>query len=246
MWRIAASFFWFSWLLVTSVAAGDVRLSVAASLTNAFKDLVSIYSQQAPQVRLLPNFAASGALAKQISQGAPADIFVAANPQWMQYLVDMQLVPAGQVRTLAHTTLVFVGGKDLAATNLANLVDLERIAIGSPGSVPAGRYAVQALKAAGLYGQLGEQLVLAKDVRQALIYADRGEVDGAFVYRTDALLVREAEILFEVPQALYDEISYPAGLTSQGAANPEAVAFFDFLGTQPAAEILRRPGFIVP
>ncbi len=229
-----------------SASAGQVHLSVAASMTDAVNRICASYRKTHPDVALLPNFASSGALAKQIDLGAPADLFISANPKWMDYLVDAKRIPAAKVRILAYNGLVFAGAKGLGITSLHDLLSLKRIAIGSPASVPAGQYARQALEAAGVYSKLSAagKLVMAKDVRQALIYADRGEVDGAFVYRTDALLARHAVILFAVPQKLYDRIRYPVGLTAAGAENPAAVAFFDYLQQDDAKEILHGFGFI--
>lgn len=234
-----------SLFLTTSASAAEVRLSVAASMTDAIKDLIDTYQERVEGVSFLPNFGSSGALAKQIVQGAPADIFISANPKWMTYLVEEKSIVSERVRTLAFNSLVFVGRKGLAVATLDDLTKLQRIAIGSPKSVPAGQYAEQALKAAELYDQLAEKLVMAQDVRHALVYADRGETDGAFVYRTDALLAKEAVILLEVPQALYDEVTYPIGLTIEGVEKPEAVAFFEFLRTDEASQILKKYGFVV-
>lgn len=231
--------------LTTTASAAEVRLSVAASMTDAAKELIAAYQEKNDGVSFLPNFASSGALAKQIAQGAPADIFISANPKWMTYLVEEKRIPSESVRTLAFNSLVFVGRKGLAIATLDDLTKLQRIAIGSPRSVPAGQYAEQALKAAGLYDQLAAKLVMAQDVRQALVYADRGETEGAFVYKTDALLAKEAIILLEVPQALYDEVTYPIGLTVEGRENPAALVFFDFLKTAEAADILKKYGFVV-
>ncbi|BCR07014.1 molybdate ABC transporter substrate-binding protein [Desulfuromonas versatilis] len=232
-------------VLTTPVCAAEVRLSVAASMTDAVNELIASYRIKAAGASFLPNFGSSGALAKQIAQGAPADIFISANPKWMSYLVEQGSIAPGQVRNLAFNSLVFVGRKGLAVASLEDLARLGRIAIGSPRSVPAGQYAEQALKAAGLYDRLGDRLVMAQDVRQALVYADRGETDGAFVYRTDALLAKEAVILLEVPQGLYDEVTYPVGLTQAGAKNPEAVAFLEYLAADEAAKILTKYGFVV-
>ena len=225
--------------------AAEVHLSVAASMTDVTKELISAYQKSAPDVALLPNFASSGSLAKQIAQGAPADLFISANPKWMTYLVDAGSVSAAQVRILAGNTLVLVGRKGLPVTTLADVAKLGKIAIGSPKSVPAGQYAAQALKSAGIYDALAGKLVLTKDVRQALVYADRGEVDGAFVYKTDALLAQNAVILLAVPEQLYDPVLYPVALTKAGSANPAAVAFGAFLKSDAAAQILRRYGFLV-
>jgi molybdate transport system substrate-binding protein len=86
---------------------------------------------------------------------------------------------------------------------------------------------------------------MARDVRQALVYADRGEADGAFVYRTDALLARRAVVLLEVPPRLYDAVTYSAALTAAGRAKPEAAAFFAFLQSEAAGAILKKYGFVV-
>ncbi len=232
-------------LVNSTVTAAEVRLSAAASMTDAVKALIASFRSKAQDVAFLPNFASSGALAKQIAQGAPTDLFISANPEWMTYLVEEARVPAGTVRAFARNSLVFVGRKGLAVATLADVADLQRIALGSPGSVPAGQYAEQALKAAGLYPKVAGKLVMAQDVRQALVYADRGEVDGAFVYRTDALLAQGAVILLEVPQNLYHEVTYPIGLTVEGVANPAAIAFSDFLMTAEAEAILKTYGFEV-
>jgi len=235
----------FSLFLALPAMAAEVHLSVAASMTDAVKDLISTYEKTAPDTSFLPNFASSGSLAKQIDQGAPADIFISANPKWMTFLVENKRIQADSIRPLAYNSLVFVGNKDLKVAALDDLIKLRHLAIGSPKSVPAGQYAEQALKAAGLYDQLQGKLVMAKDVRQALMYADRGETDGAFVYKTDALLAQDATILLEVPQSLYNEVTYPIGLTVAGAENPQAVAFYEFLKTEEARQILKQYGFIV-
>jgi molybdate transport system substrate-binding protein len=234
-----------SLVFISSSFAAEIHLSVAASMTEAVKELVANYHKKTDDVVLLANFASSGALAKQIVQGAPADIFISASPKWMDYLVEEKLIPAEQVRTFAYNSLVLVGKPDLALSRLEDIIRLKRIAIGSPKSVPAGQYAQQALENAGLSEKVADQLIMAKDVRQALIYADRGETDGAFVYKTDALLAKEAVILLEVPQKLYDEVTYPIGPTMAGLANPQAVAFLDYLQSDEATGILKKYGFVV-
>lgn len=237
---------WVALLVVSGPAsAGEVRLSVAASMTDVVKELAVRYSQSHPGVKLLPNFGSSGALAKQILQGAPTDLFISANPQWMELLLGERAIQAESVRQLASNALVLVGPKELKIDSLNDLLKLQRIAIGSPRSVPAGQYAEQALQKAGLYAKLTGRLVLAQDVRQALIYADRGEVDGALVYQTDALLAQRAVILYRVAASQHDPISYPAGLTIAGANSPDAVAFLAFLSSAEAQQVLKSYGFVV-
>ena len=233
-------------LPVSSAAAGSVRISAAASLADAVKELVAVYRQAHPQVELLPNFASSGALANQLTAGAPADIYISANPQWMEYLQRQGLITAGAERILVTNSLVFIGPPRSAGAGLEDLPSLQRIAIASPASAPAGAYAEQALRAAGVYRQLAAEhkLILAKDVRQALLYADRGEVDGAFVYRTDALLATRARVLFAVPQKLYPQVTCPAALTRSGEQNAAAQAFFAYLFSPEARRIVAQYGFL--
>ena len=214
------------YLFPVAASAETVYLSAAASMNN---------------------FGSSGSLAKQIDQGAPADLYISANPEWMKYLVEKDLIASGTDRIFAYNKLVFVGEKRSAPLALEKLAELERIAIGSPQSVPAGQYAKQALEHAGVYAALEQErkLVMAKDVRQALLYADRGEVDGAFVYRTDALPARNAEILFTVPDDFYDRVAYPLGLTASGAKNASAKALYEYMKSAEAKVVLKKYGFEV-
>lgn len=231
---------------LVTVQAETIHLSVAASMTDAFKELMAGFKMNNTAVEFLPNFASSGSLAKQIEQGAPADIYVSANPKWMKYLVEKQQIATGTDRIFAYNQLVFVGEKKSAELSLKELTGLQRIAIGSPQSVPAGQYAKQAMEKAGVYATLEQtkKLVMAKDVRQALIYADRGEVDGAFVYKTDALLAKQAQILFTVPQDLYDRVAYPVALTTTGVNNEQAKAFYEYFKSPEAITTLSKYGFV--
>jgi molybdate transport system substrate-binding protein len=235
-------------LCTVPARAAEVRISAAASMTDAINAVCAAYRAGHPQVRFANNFAASGTLARQIAAGAPVDLFISANPKWMAYLVRQKIVPAAAVQTFAFNTLVFVGAPGRPVRTMQDLTALGRIAIGSPASVPAGQYARQALTHAGLYAKLlkANKLVMAKDVRQALVYADRAEVDGAFVYRTDALLAKQATIQFTVPQKLYPRVRYPLALTADGAKNPAAKVFFAYLRGAKAGKILEKYGFQLP
>ncbi len=237
----------FSLLLVVSSpqAAEVIMLSGPASMTDALKELIAQFGASGNHAQVLPNFGSSGAMAKQINERAPADVFISANQKWMTFLRDEKRIDSTTEKNLACNTLVFVGTTNPAVTSMADVVKLKQIAIGSPTSVPAGEYAAQAMKKAGIYKKLeeGKQLIMAKDVRQALTYADRGETAGAFVYRTDALLATQAVILFEVPQELYDRVTYPVALTVDGAKKPEAKAFYAFITGPEAMKVFIKYGF---
>jgi molybdate transport system substrate-binding protein len=229
-------------LLATPVFAGDANLFIAASLKEVINELSDNFVKKNPGVKFVKNYGASGALVKQIENGAPSDVFISANLEWMDYLKKKNLTDVATIRTFTYNTLVFAGtpGK---ASSMQDLIKLERIAIGSPKSVPAGEYATEAFKKAGLDKRLEKKLVMAKDVRECLMYAERGEVDGAFVYRTDALQAKQAKILFTVPQDLYPRVTYPMSLTVTGAKNKDAAAFFAYLHGDEAKAVLTKYGF---
>lgn len=225
--------------------AGDVNLSIAASLKEVLNELTDGFARKNPGTRFVKNFGGSGALARQIESGAPAHIFISANTEWMEYLNSRKLMKSTSIGTFAYNTLVFAGNPTRKVQGLQDLARLDRIAIGSPKSVPAGEYAIEAFRKAGIDKQLEKKLVMAKDVRECLMYAERGEVDGAFVYRTDALQARRARILFSLPQELYPRVTYPMGLTTAGAGNREAEAFYGYLQGKDAKAVLARYGFVL-
>jgi molybdate transport system substrate-binding protein len=233
-------------LVSTTAYAGDISLSAAASTKEALKEIIDGFKKNQPNANVLTNFGASGALAKQTAQGAPTDIFISANDQWLDFIVKDGKADAKNKGVLAYNKLVFAGKKGLAVKSLSDMKTLSRIAIGTPASVPAGEYAEQALRAAKVYEDLVKEnkLVMAQDVRQALLYADRGEVDGAFVYSTDALLAEKAVILLVVADDLYDRVSYPMVITTAGEAKAEAKAFYSYLSGPEAQAILKKFGFV--
>ena len=161
-------------LFTVSARAADINLSVAASLREVVTELCDTFSKKTPDVKFLNNFGASGALAKQIENGAPADLFFSANMEWMDYLKERKLVDDRNIAIFAYNVLVFAGKPDLKVESLQDVTRLEKIAIGSPKSVPAGEYAVQAFKKAGIDKQLESKLVMARDVRECLLVCRPG------------------------------------------------------------------------
>lgn len=232
--------------LAVPALAGEISLSVAASLRESVTELSDLFQKRTPGVSFKKNFGASGALAKQIESGAPVDLFFAANNEWVEYLIKKKLADEKSAGVFAYNQLVVAGKPGLKVASMQDLVKLNRIAIGSPKSVPAGEYAMAAFKKSGIDKQIEKRLVLAKDVRECLLYADRGEVDAAFVYKTDALLLsKQAKILYVVPENLHDRVTYPMVLTVAGSKKPEAVAFIKFLASAEAKAVLTKHGFEV-
>ncbi|NTU57521.1 MAG: molybdate ABC transporter substrate-binding protein [Chlorobiaceae bacterium] len=225
--------------------AGQLNLSAAASLKESVNEMTDRYTATHPGTTFVKNFGASGALAGQIENGAPADLFISASNEWMDYLKNKKLVDAASEKSFAYNLLVFAGSTGKKVTGMNDLAALDKIAIGSPKSVPAGDYAMQAIRKSGVEQKLTGKLIMGKDVRECLMYAELGEVDGAFVYRTDALQAKKAKILFTVPDELYSRVTYPMALTATGAKNSEAKAFIDWLQGGEAKSILKKNGFIL-
>jgi molybdate transport system substrate-binding protein len=185
-------------------------------------------------------FGASATLARQIIAGAGAELYVSADPVWVDEL-DRHGLVAGR-RTLCANTLVLVAAAGVAPVRFATLADSRgRIALGDPGFVPAGRYARAALEAAGIWERVRERVVPAGDVRAALAYVERGACDYGIVYRTDALLAPGVHVLESVPDSLTPPIRYELALLQD--ARPGAVALFARLTSAGARAALGRYGF---
>ncbi len=236
-----------------NTAAAEITVSAAASLTNAFKDIGQAYEAKYPGGKVLFNFGASGALLQQIAKGAPVDIFASADQETMGQAQQQGLIQEKSRVNFVHNSLVMIVPAD-SKLNLKSLNDLaqagvQRIAIGNPASVPVGRYTRQALEAAKLWPMAQEKMISATNVRQALDYVARGEVEAGFVYATDAALVKDkVRVAFAVP--LDKVISYPLALTQNNAKTSahaeEAQRFVSYIHSAEAQAILGKYGFLKP
>ncbi len=228
----------------------ELVISAAASLTEALEEISKLYTEQNPAIKLSFNFAASGALQQQIEQGAPADLFLSAAPKNMSALVEKGLIEESKQVNLLNNELVAVVAADggAAVTGVADLskAEVKNIAVGIPESVPAGKYAQEALTAAGLWDSLQDKTVQAKDVKQVLQYVETGNSDVGFVYKTDALSSDKAAIAFEVDPATYSPIQYPIGIVKATKHSAEAEALYTYLQTQEALDIFVKYGFSIP
>lgn len=231
---------------------GDVTLTISAatSLTDALTEIQEQYESSHDSIKLRFNFAASGTLQQQIEQGAPIDIFLSASEINMDKLVDKQLIATDKHANLLSNALVVVvpKGSEGTITRLEDLASPEvvKLAIGIPGSVPAGSYAVEAMTDAGLWESLRTKTVQAKDVRQVLHYVETGNVEAGFVYKTDALASSKADIAFSVDPAAYKPIVYPIGVVKATKHRKEADEVFDYFRSEEALDIFRKYGFDLP
>ncbi len=237
-------------LLSTAPAlATDLTVSAAASLGNAFREIAPLFESRNPGTRVVFNFAASDALLAQVARGAPVDVFASADEETMDRAGNQKLLAPGSRRTFARNALVVVIPSDAKARPSA-LADLQqpafrRITLGSPASVPAGRYARGALEAAKLWQSVEPRAVFAQNVRQALDYVARGEVEAGFVYATDAMILKDkVQVAFSVPTTT--PILYPAAAIAGRANSDAARRFVDFLLSPEAQAVLARQGFLKP
>jgi len=235
---------------VTPLArAADLMVAAAASLTNAFTEIGKAYEKTAPGTRVLFTFAASGQLLQQISRGAPIHVFASADLETMDRAEKEKLIKrSSRVNFAANRLLVILpGDSTLGISNLSDLAkpEVQRIALGTPDSVPAGRYAKEALDKARLWNQLSPKLIFTQNVRQSLDYVFRGEVDAGFVYATDAAIspvkVRTA---FEVP--LQSPILYPIAAVVGFGNEDRAADFIAFVRSESGQAILAKYGFLKP
>ncbi|MEO6361766.1 MAG: molybdate ABC transporter substrate-binding protein [Caldimonas sp.] len=224
----------------------ELTVSAAASLGPPFRDIAAAFEKEHPGTRVRLNLAASGQLLQQIAQGAPVDVFASADEATMNEAGRQQLVVASTRVDFAGNALVVVVPAD-ARVVPRRLADLRgdtfrRIAIGAPGSVPAGRYARAALEKAGLWAAIGARSVGAQSVRQALDYVARGEADAGFVYATDAAsLSDKVRVAFSVPTD--PPVVYPMAQVAASRSGDLARRFIASVAAAPGQAILARHGF---
>jgi molybdate transport system substrate-binding protein len=221
-----------------------ITVYAAASLTEATTEAAQRF-QDSTGVPVRTRFGATGMLATQIEAGAPADVFIAADLVWMRRLQAKNLLVGGTGGILTTNRLVVVvpATRDSGLAGPAGLLSLQRIALGDTAIVPAGRYATQSLKRADLWNTLAGKVVFTPDVRGALALVDRGEVDAAVVYASDARASERARVAFDLPAGSHDPVVYPAAILLRSTHGKEARAFLDFLRSPAGQDLFRRYGF---
>ncbi len=235
--------------LASAALAGEITVSAAASLTNAFKDIAQGYEAAHPGSKVLLNFGASGALLQQMAKGAPVDVFASADQETMDAAQQQGLVRAADRQDFVRNALVVIAPIDAKAPPAA-LKELAapgvtRVALSSPASVPVGRYGKRALEAAGLWGAVLPKVINTTNVRQSLDYVARAEVDAGFVYATDAALMKDkVKTVFDVP--LDVAILYPIARTAASSNATEAAAFIAYVRSPAGQTVLARYGFLKP
>jgi molybdate transport system substrate-binding protein len=236
-----------------TVAAAQPRpllVFAAASLKTALDAIASEWRTQTGG-RATISYAASSTLAKQIENGAPADLFISADRDWMDYLEQRQLIDPKTRIDLLGNRLVLIAPADSAVHvtiapgfALAALVGEGRLAMADPDAVPAGRYAKAALSALGVWQGVASRIAAAENVRAALLLVARGEAPLGIVYRTDAAAEPAVKIIAVFPPDSHPPIVYPMALTL--TASPDSPAFAAYLGGPAARALFEAQGFTAP
>lgn len=223
----------------------ELTILAAASLTDAAEELKDIYVAGRPEVKITYSFASSGTLQKQIEEGAPADLFISAGKSQMDALAEKDLIVAETRRDLLSNDLVLITQEDNTLAGFDELTGsgVEQMSIGTPETVPAGKYAKEALENLGLWDKIQSKLVPAKDVRQVLTYVETGNVDAGLVYGSDAIMGQGIKVVAVAPADSHAPIVYPMAVIKDSAHPDETNAFTEFLSGAEAAQIFDKYGF---
>ncbi|MBK9991525.1 MAG: molybdate ABC transporter substrate-binding protein [Verrucomicrobia bacterium] len=231
------------------VSAAEIMVFAAASLADAFKEIAPLYTKATGDT-LRFNFGASGALARQIKEGAPADVIFSADELRVDQLEKAGLLLPGTRRTLLMNTLVIViaadGGAPVKTLDDLARTDVKRIAIGEPATVPVGTYTKEYLQKTGHWKKLIDKMVPLDTVRAALAAVESGNAEAGFVYKTDAIISKKVKIAIEVPLAEGPKITYPVAVLKDAKQPTAAKALVDFLAGGDAQKVFAKFGFLPP
>ncbi|MGP0090797.1 MAG: molybdate ABC transporter substrate-binding protein [Xanthobacteraceae bacterium] len=228
----------------------DILVFGAASLKDALDDIDAQYLRQSGK-KVVTSYAASSALAKQIEAGAPADVFISADLDWMDYLAERKLIKPETRKNLVGNALVLIAPANSTirltiAPNfpLAQTLGNERLAMADPRAVPAGKYGQAALEKLGVWSSVAGKVAAAENVRATLLLVARGEAPLGIVYATDAFADKGVKIIGEFPPDTHPPIIYPVAAVA-GSSNPAVAPYLDYLQGPAAKAAFERQGFKV-
>ncbi|OOF40007.1 molybdate ABC transporter substrate-binding protein [Rodentibacter mrazii] len=236
---------------VSLATSAKVTVFAAASMTDALQNVAADYMKQNPENEVIFSFASSSTLAKQVEEGAPADIFISASNKWMKYLSEKDLTVKDTEKVLAGNELVLIA----PIKNAVEKVDISKgewikalkdsyLSVGDPAHVPAGQYAEEALTKLNLWDKVKERLARAKDVRGALALVERSEAPYGIVYSTDAKVSQKVKTVGIFPLDSYKPVVYPMAIL-KGHDNSDSRDFLTYLDSEAAKKVLESYGFSI-
>src|SRR5215813_645322 len=227
----------------------DILVFGAASLKNALDDANALYLRQTSK-KVVVSYGASSALARQIESGAPADLFLSADLDWMNYVEQRNLIKQATRSNFSGNTLVLVAPADSKVTltiarnfPLAAALGGGRLALADPNAVPAGKYGKAALEALGVWLSVADKIAPAPDVRAALVLVARGETPLGIVYQTDAAADKAVKTVGTFPADTHPPIVYPIAITAS-SSHPDALSYVAFLKSDAAKSAFEKQGFV--
>lgn len=250
---------WVKWFAALALSVGvalpamaaeeKITVFAAASLTNALQEIATQY-QKEKNVEVVSSFASSSTLARQIEQGAPADMFISADQQWMDYAQDKDLMDTATRYTLLGNELVVIAPKNSSFNDVAiddktdwkSLLNGGRLAVGDPDHVPAGIYAKEALQNLKAWDELSPLMARANNVRAAMALVEREEAPLGIVYGSDAVASDKVKVIGVFPTNSHKPVEYPMAIVKDHN-NATVKGFYDYLKTPEAAEVFKRYGF---
>ncbi|MCK1142637.1 molybdate ABC transporter substrate-binding protein [Providencia stuartii] len=232
-----------------SVAAEKITVFAAASLTNAMNE-ISEQFQKESKIEVVSSYASSSTLARQIEQGAPANLFISADQQWMDYAIDKQLMVENTRYTLLGNELVLIAPKDSKIekvdinkqTDWKKLLDGGRLAVGDPDHVPVGIYAKEALNYLGAWDTVNPMLARTNNVRSGMALVERDEAPLGIVYGSDAVASQKVKVVGIFPADSHKPVEYPMAIVKD-QDNKATRDFYEYLKTPAASEVFKRYGF---
>lgn len=236
-------------LVSQSVASEKITVFAAASLTNALSEIAAQYKQE-KNAEVIASYASSSTLARQIEQGAPANLFISADQQWMDYAIDKNLMVADTRYTLLGNDLVLIAPKDSSLNDVVinketkwkSLLHGGKLAVGDPDHVPVGIYAKESLEYLGAWNTVSPEMARTNNVRSGMALVERDEAPLGIVYGSDAVASNKVKVVGVFPADSHKPVEYPMAVVKD-QDNKSVREFYDYLKTPQAAEIFKKYGF---
>ena len=223
----------------------ELTISAAASLQDSLEELQKNYENEHDNIKITFNFGGSGALQQQILEGAPVDLFFSAAEDKFDELVQKDLIDKKQGTDLLANELVLIVPKknEKHIQSFEDLTKVDKIAVGTPETVPAGKYGIETLKNMNLWENVESKVVYTKDVRQVLTYTETENVDAGLVYKTEALVSEKVDVVATAKEDTHTPIIYPVGVIKDSKHAKEAEDFYHYLQSDQAMKVFKKYGF---
>nr|WP_323653562.1 molybdate ABC transporter substrate-binding protein [Lysinibacillus xylanilyticus] len=223
----------------------ELTISAAASLQDSLEELQKNYENEHANIKITFNFGGSGALQQQILEGAPVDLFFSAAEDKFDELIQKDLIDKKQGTDLLANELVLIVPKknDKHIQSFKDLTKVDKIAVGTPETVPAGKYGIETLKNMNLWENVESKVVYTKDVRQVLTYTETENVEVGLVYKTDALVSEKVDVVATAKEDTHTPIIYPVGIIKDSKHAKEAEDFYHYLQSEQAMKVFKKYGF---